>query len=84
MATRCSGTPGKLALLAGFLQQWGGLGPEDRARAADLPSLRTLSYKLDQNIQAEASLVAPDAPPEARERLTMLEAFARELAGETP
>jgi hypothetical protein len=67
-----------------FLQQWRGLGPEDRAKAADVPSMRTLRYKLDQNIQAESSLVAPDAPPEQRQRLTMLEAFARELAGETP
>jgi hypothetical protein len=67
-----------------FLQQWRGLGPADRAKAADVPSMRTLHYKLDQNIQAESSLVAPDAPPEQRQRLTMLEAFARELAGETP
>jgi hypothetical protein len=67
-----------------FLQQWRALGPADRAKAADVPSMRTLRYKLDQNIQAESSLVAPDAPPEQRQRLTLLEAFARELAGETP
>lgn len=67
-----------------FLQQWRALDARDRAQAAGLPSMRTLRYKLDQNIQAESSLVAPDAPPEQRQRLTMLEAFARELAGETP
>lgn len=70
------------AAIEQFLQHWRALSPADRAQAADLPSLRTLRYKLDQNIQAESNLVAPDAPPGERQRLTLLESFARELSGE--
>lgn len=64
-----------------FLEQWRALGPEDRARAAEQPSLRTLRYKLEQNVKAETQVVAPDAPPEERQRLLLLEGFARELGG---
>ena len=70
------------AAIDGFLQSWRSLGAEDRARANEQPALRTLRYKLDQNIQAESQLVAPDAPPEERQRLTLLEGFARELSGD--
>lgn len=66
-----------------FLQQWRALAADDRAKANEQPALRTLRYKLDQNIQAESQLVAPDAPPEERQRLALLEGFARELSGET-
>lgn len=65
-----------------FLEAWRALGAADRAVAAGQPSLRTLRYKLDENIQAESQVVAPDAPPEQRVRLTLLEGFARELGGE--
>lgn len=64
-----------------FLQAWQPLTPTDRAKASEHPSMRTLRYKLEQNIQAESQLIAPDAPPEQRERLTLLEGFAHELAG---
>jgi hypothetical protein len=70
------------AAVEAFLQQWRALDAADRARADEQPALRTLRYKLDQNIQAESQLVAPDAPPEERQRLTLLEGFARELSGE--
>ena len=70
------------AAVEAFLQQWRTLDAADRARADEQPALRTLRYKLDQNIQAESQLVAPDAPPEERQRLTLLEGFARELSGE--
>jgi hypothetical protein len=63
-----------------FLDQWSGLPASDRVRAGAEPSLRTLRYQLDQNIQAELQLVAPDAPPEQRERLQRLQQFARALA----
>ena len=61
------------------LAQWRQLSPEDRARAREEPAVRTLRYKLDQNIQAESQLVAPDAPPEERQRLELLTRFATEL-----
>lgn len=70
------------AAIEGFLLRWRALPPDQRARASEQPSLRTLRYKLDQNIQAETLLVGADAPPEARERLAQLESFARELSGE--
>lgn len=61
------------------LAQWRQLSPEDRARARDEPAIRTLRNKLDQNIQAESQLVAPNAPPEERQRLDLLTRFAEEL-----
>lgn len=64
-----------------FLGTWQPLSASDRAKAADQPSVRTLRHKLEQNIQAESQLIAADAPPEQRQRLTLLEGFARELAG---
>lgn len=65
--------------IAAFLQQWQPLSPDDRARALQEPSLRTLRYELDQNLQAESQLVAADAPPEQRRRLDALKGFAQEL-----
>lgn len=65
-----------------FLARWRTLPPGQKAKAGEQPSLRTLRYKLDQNIEAERLLVGADVPPEARERLALLEGFARELAGE--
>jgi hypothetical protein len=62
-----------------LLAQWRQLSPEDRARAREEPAVRTLRYKLDQNIQAESQLVAPEAPPEERQRLDLLTRFAEEL-----
>jgi len=62
-----------------LLAQWRQLSSEDRARARDEPAIRTLRFKLDQNIQAEAQLVAPDASPEDRQRLDLLTRFAQEL-----
>jgi hypothetical protein len=67
-----------------FLAAWRQLPAADRAVANEQPSMRTLRYQLDQNIQSESQLVAPDAPPEERQRLSLLEGFARELAGESP
>jgi hypothetical protein len=64
-----------------LLQQWRQLSPEERARAREEPAVRTLRFKLDQNLQAEAQLVAPDAPPEERARLDLLTRFAEELDG---
>jgi len=61
------------------LAQWRQLSPDDRDRAREEPAIRTLRFKLDQNIQAEAQLVAPDAPPEDRQRLDLLTRFAEEL-----
>ncbi len=61
------------------LQQWRALSPEDRVRAREEPAIRTLRYQLDQNIQAESQLVAPDASPEDRQRLDLLARFAEEL-----
>ena len=62
-----------------LLAQWRQLSPEDRAQAREQPAVRTLRFKLDQNIQAESQLVAPDAPPEERQRLDLLMRFAEEL-----
>ena len=64
-----------------FLAQWRQLSPEDRARALEEPSLRTLRYELQQNIHAESQLVPADAPPEQRQRLDLLTRFDRELGG---
>lgn len=61
------------------LQQWRGLSSDDRVRAREEPAVRTLRYKLDQNIQAESQLVSPDASPEDRQRLELLVRFAEEL-----
>jgi hypothetical protein len=64
-----------------LLAHWRQLSPEDRAQAREQPAIRTLRFKLDQNIQAESQLVAPDAPPEDRQRLDLLTRFAEELDG---
>jgi hypothetical protein len=64
-----------------MLAQWRQLSQEDRARAREEPAIRTLRFKLDQNIQAESQLVAPDASPEDRARLDLLTRFAEELDG---
>lgn len=69
------------AAVGAFLEQWRKLSPEERARALDEPSLRTLRYELDQNIKAESQLVPADAPPEQRQRLDRLTRFATELGG---
>jgi hypothetical protein len=69
------------AAIEAVLERWRGLSAEDRARARELPAVRTLRFKLDQNMQAEAQLVAPDAPPEERQRLDLLTRFAEELDG---
>ncbi|MGQ0587125.1 MAG: hypothetical protein ACT4PK_07980 [Gammaproteobacteria bacterium] len=61
------------------LAHWRLLSAEDRARAREEPAFRTLRFKLDQNIQAESQLVAPDAPTEDRQRLDLLTRFAEEL-----
>lgn len=62
-----------------LLARWRQLSPADREQAREQPAVRTLRFKLDQNIQAEALLVAPDAPPEERQRLDLLTRFAEEL-----
>ena len=67
------------AAIDALLAQWRQLSPEDRVQAREQPSVRTLRFKLDQNIQAESQLVAPDAPPEERQRLDLLTRFAEEL-----
>jgi hypothetical protein len=67
------------APIEALLVQWRQLSPADRARAREEAAVRTLRYKLDQNMQAESQLVAPDAPPEQRERLDLLTRFAEEL-----
>jgi hypothetical protein len=67
------------ASVEALLAQWRQLSPEDRARAREEPAVRTLRHKLDQNIQAESQLVAPDAPAEDRQRLDLLTRFAEEL-----
>src|SRR5689334_2172102 len=61
------------------LTQWRQLSAEDRARAREEPAMRTLRFKLDQNLAAESQLVSPDAPPEDRQRLDLLTHFAQEL-----
>lgn len=67
--------------IEGFLAKWQPLSAEDRERAQQEPSLRTLRYELQQNLQAETQLVPADAPPEQRRRLDALTRFARELGG---
>lgn len=62
-----------------FLAQWATLPAEQRARALQEPSLRTLRHELDENLRAESQLVAADAPPDQRRRLDALSRFAREL-----
>jgi hypothetical protein len=69
------------AQVEAVLQQWRALSPYDRVRAREEPAIRTLRYKLDQNIQAESQLVSPDASPEDRQRLDLLVRFAEELDG---
>lgn len=59
--------------------KWRALSPEDRAVAREQPAIRTLRYKVDQNVQAESLLVAPEAPPEERQRLDLLTRFLEEL-----
>lgn len=61
------------------LTQWRELSSDDRARAREEPAMRTLRFKLDQNLAAESQLVSPDAPPEDRQRLDLLTRFAQEL-----
>ena len=68
--------------VSAFLAVWRGLGAADRARAAEEPAMRTLTYKLEQNIQAEMQLITPDSRPEDRQQLTVLQGFAREMTGE--
>jgi hypothetical protein len=62
-----------------LLEQWRKLSADDRARAREEPALRTLRFKLGQNLEAEAQLVSPDAPAEDRQRLELLSRFAEEL-----
>ena len=62
-----------------LLEQWRQLSSEDRARAREEPALRTLRFKLGENLEAEAQLVSPDAPSEDRQRLELLTRFAQEL-----
>jgi len=62
-----------------LLEQWRQLSTEDRARAREEPALRTLRFKLGENLEAEAQLVGPEAPPEDRQRLELLTRFAQEL-----
>lgn len=62
-----------------FLARWRALDPALRAEAADQPSLRTLRYRLGENITAESQLLGQDATPAERARLDMLQAFADEL-----
>jgi hypothetical protein len=66
-----------------FIRQWQALSPQDRARLADEPAMRSLRYRLDQNIQAEMQLITPDTKPEDRAQLNLLQEFSRALAGET-
>jgi hypothetical protein len=66
-----------------FLGQWRALSADERSRARQEPSLRTLRYELGQNIQAESQLVPADAPPDQRRRLDLLNQFARDLDGST-
>ena len=51
----------------GFLAQWRTLSPADRDLARQEPSLQSLRYELEQNIQAEAQAMATaaDAAPSA-------------------
>ena len=67
------------APIEALMALWRQLSPEDRAQAREQPAVRTLRFKLDQNIQAESQLVAPDASPEDRQRLDLLTRFAQEL-----
>ena len=62
-----------------LLAQWRELSADERMRAREEPALRTLRFKLEQNIAAESQLVAPDAPPEDRLRLDLLTRMAQEL-----
>ena len=65
--------------IEGMRAKWRVLSAEDRAVAREQPAIRTLRYKVDQNVQAEALLVSPDAPPEDRQRLDLLTRFLEEL-----
>ena len=64
-----------------FLQQWRTLSPAERTRAREEPSLKTLRYQLQQNIDAESQLLTAESPPEQRARLEMLTRFAAEIDG---
>lgn len=64
-----------------FVSQWRALDAADRARVADEPEIRTLRYRLDQNIQAEMQLITPDSTPEQRAQLVLLQGFSAALAG---
>ena len=79
----------------GFLSLWRALTPSDQVIARQEPSLQSLRYELEQNIQAEAQAmatpagVAPsanDTPPASaqQERLDRLRAFALALTGSEP
>jgi hypothetical protein len=67
------------AQVEAVLAQWRTLSAEDRVRAREEPAVRTLRHKLEQNLQAESQLVSPDASPEDRQRLELLQRFAQEL-----
>lgn len=70
------------ASIQAFVAQWRALSPEDRARVGDEPALRTLRYRLDQNIQAEMQLITPDTKAAERAQLTLLQDFSRALSGD--
>lgn len=65
-----------------FLKQWRSLSDADRARVGDEPVMRTLRFRLDQNIQAEMQLITPETKPEERVQLTLLQDFLHALTGE--
>jgi hypothetical protein len=67
------------AAVDAFLSQWRALDDRERERAREEPSLKTLRYQLQQNLEAERQLVKPDSAPEERARLELLERFAAEL-----
>jgi len=64
-----------------FLGRWRQLSPAERALALQEPSLRSLRYELQQNIQAATQMAAADADAAVRQRRDRLSAFAQELEG---
>lgn len=62
-----------------FLARWRSVPAALRAEARATPALRTLRHALQQNIEAESQLVAPDATADQRQRLDALTHFAQEL-----
>lgn len=64
-----------------FISQWQALSSDERARALEEPTFKTLRSELQQNLAAETQLVAADAPPEQRQRLDALTRFANALGG---